>query len=82
MFPDMKGKSISLLSDLPQEEFLHRGLSRVLPHGWVHLDVLDPDVSPEGQTHHVQVVASVAEGAGKVDIDCKEGDIFRVPAWA
>lgn len=80
MLADLKGKSISLLSDLPQEEFLHRGLSRVLSRGRVHLDALDPDVSPEGQTHHVQVVASIAEGAGEVDVDCKEGDIFRVPA--
>lgn len=82
MFADLKGKSISLLSDLPQEEFLHRGLSRVLPRGRVHLDTLDPDVSPERQTHHVQVVASIAEGAGEVDVDCKEGGIFRVPAVA
>lgn len=80
MFPDLKGKSMSLLSALPQEEFLHRGLSRVLPRGRVHLDALDPDVPPEGQTHHVQVLASVAEGADEVDVDCKEGDIFRVPA--
>lgn len=80
IFPDLKGKNISLLSDLPQEVFLHRGLRCVVPCGRVHLDALDPDVSPEGQAHHVQVITSVAEGAGEVDVHCKEGDIFRVPA--
>lgn len=79
MKSDLKGKGISLLSDLLQEEFLHRRLGRVLPRGWVHLDALDPDVPPEGQPHHVQVVASVAEGAGQVDVDCKDQNIVRVP---
>lgn len=29
----------------------------------VDLDVLDPDVLPEAEAHHVQVVAAVAESA-------------------
>lgn len=29
---------------------------------WVDLDMLDPDVLPEAEAHHVQVVAAVAEG--------------------
>lgn len=81
MSSDLKGKSVSLLSDLLQEEFLHGCLGRVLPRGRVDLDALDPDVPPEGQPHHVQVFASVAEGAGEVDVHCKDGDAVRGPAF-
>lgn len=33
---------------------------------------MDPDVSPEGQAHDVQVIASVAEGTGEVDEHCQD----------
>lgn len=77
---DLDGKRISLLSDLIQEVFVHWGLGRVLPRGGIHLDAMDPDISPEGQPDHIQVLASVAEGTGEVDVHCRDGDIFRVPA--
>lgn len=62
---------MSLLSNFLQEEFLHRCFGCVFTCRWVHLNALDPDVSPEGQAHYIQFVASIAEGTSKVDVYCK-----------
>lgn len=72
MLPHLKGKSISLLSNFLQEEVLHWCVGCVFTCRWIHLNALDPDVSPEGQAHYVQVIASIAEGTSKVDKYCKE----------
>ncbi len=71
MLPNLEGERISLLSDFLHEEFLHWCFGCVFTCRWIHLDTLDPDVSPEGQPHNVQVIASIAEGASKVDKHCK-----------
>ena len=62
MCPHLKSESVSLLPNFLQEEFHHRRFGWAFPRGWIHLDALDPDVPPEGQPHHVQVIAPVAEG--------------------
>lgn len=39
---------------------------------WVELVVVDPDVFPEAQTHHVQVIAAVTEGTGQLHEHCRK----------
>lgn len=39
---------------------------------WVELVVVDPDVFPEAQTHHVQVIAAVTEGTGQLHKHCRK----------
>lgn len=41
---------------------MHAALGRLVVLR-VDLDLLDPDVLPEAEAHHVQVVAAIAEGA-------------------
>lgn len=45
----------------------------------VDLDLLDPDVLPEAEAHHVQVVAAVAESARQLHKHCKgeHGSLFH-----
>lgn len=46
----------------------------------VDLDMLDPDVLPEAQTHHIQVVAAVAEGTCQLHKHCQHiivDSVFR-----
>lgn len=67
----LEGEGLSLLSDFLHEEVNHLWLGGVASGG-VNLDALDPDVSPEGQAHDIQVIASIAEGTGEVDEHCQD----------
>lgn len=69
-FSHLEGEGISLLSHFLHEEFQHWCFGCVSFYRRIHLNALDPDVSPEGQTHDVQVLASIAEGTSEVDEYC------------
>ena len=57
---------MSLVSTFLQEGILHGGVGWLaVPRGRVYLETLDPDVFPEGQAYHIQVIATIAEGQGQ-----------------
>lgn len=61
----LKGEGVSVVPSLLQQGFVHGAQSRLVALG-VDLNVGDPDVLPEAQTYHVQVVAAVTEGTHQV----------------
>lgn len=67
MLPHLEGKGTSLLSNFLHEGFLHGCFGCGVTGGWIHLNALYPDVSPEGQPNDIQLFASIAEGTSKVD---------------
>lgn len=36
----------------------------------VDLDMMDPDILPEAQAHHIQVITTITEGTGQLDKHC------------
>lgn len=44
----------------------------------VNLDVLDPDVLPEAQTHHIQVITTVTEGTRQLHKHCGHINRFLI----
>lgn len=58
----LKGEGIRVVPSLLQQHLVHAALGRFVALR-VDLDLFDPDVLPEAETHHVQVVAAIAEGA-------------------
>lgn len=65
----LKSERICVVSSLLQQGVMHvvQGGLVVLR---VDLDTLDPDVLPEAQAHHVQVIATVAEGTRQLHKHC------------
>lgn len=65
----LKSERICIVSSLLQQGVMH-----VVQGGLVVLRVdlytLDPDVLPEAQAHHVQVIATVAEGTRQLHKHC------------
>lgn len=71
----LKGEGIRVVPSLLQQRVVHAAQGRLVALR-VDLDLLDPDVLPEAEAHHVQVVAAVAEGARQLHKHCA-GDTIR-----
>ena len=71
LFSRLEGEGVSLLSHFLHEEFQHWCFGCGSFYRRIPLNALDLDVSPEGQTHDVQVLASIAEGTSEVDEYCE-----------
>lgn len=65
-----KSESMRVVSSLLQQGVMH-GAQGGLVALRVDLDVLDPDVLPEAQAHHIQVVATIAEGTRQLHKHCQ-----------
>lgn len=76
----LKSERICVVSSLLQQGVMHvvQGGLVVLR---VDLDTLDPDVLPEAQAHHVQVIATVAEGTRQLHKHCGTHIIEDVPSF-
>lgn len=57
----LKGEGVRVVSGLLQQGLVH-GAQAGLVALRVELDAVQPDVLPEAQAHHIQVIATVAEG--------------------
>lgn len=71
----LKGEGIRVVPSLLQQHVMHAAQRRPVVLR-VDLDMLDPDVLPEAEAHHVQVVAAVAERARQLHKHCA-GDTTR-----
>lgn len=65
----LKGEGIRVVPSLLQQRVVHAAQGRLVAVR-VDLDLLDPDVLPEAEAHHVQVVAAVAESARQLHKHC------------
>lgn len=69
--PDLKGERVGVLAQLLDEAFLQpcQGLL-VLGGRWEGLHVGHKQVLAKGQAQDIQVLSTIAEGAGQCHIDC------------
>lgn len=68
----LEGEGISLFPNFLHEAFLHWCQGWASTCDGIHLNTLDPDVSPEGHPNNIQILTSIAEGTSKVDKYCNE----------
>lgn len=61
----LKGERIRVVAGLLQQGFVHGAQAGLLALG-VELEAVQPDILPEAQAHHVQVIAAVTEGTGQL----------------
>lgn len=66
----LKGERVRVVSALLHQSVVHVGQSGLVAL-WVDLDLMDPDVLPEAQAHHIQVVTTVAEGTCQLHKHCR-----------
>lgn len=71
MQPYLKAERVRSISGLLQQGFMHGGQSGLVTLR-VDLDVLQPDVLPEAQPDHIQVITTVPEGARQLHENCKQ----------
>lgn len=58
----LKGERIGVVSGLLHQGFVHGAQAGLVALG-VELEAAQPDVLPEAQAHHIQVITTVTEGA-------------------
>lgn len=75
----LKGEGIRVVPSLLQQHLVHAVLGRLVALR-VDLDMLDPDVLPEAEAHHVQVIAAIAEGARQLHIHWPETKLVILPS--
>lgn len=61
----LKGERVGVVSGLLQQGFVHGAQAGLVALG-VELEAAHPDVLPEAQAHHIQVIAPVTEGTGQL----------------
>lgn len=66
----LEGEGTPLLANFFQKGFLHCCSRNTFICGWINLNVLDPNVSPEGEPDDVQVFTSITKGTSEVDKYC------------
>ncbi len=66
----IKSESMCVVSGLLQQRIVH-GSQCGLVALRVDLHVLDPDVLPEAQAHHIQVITAVTEGTCQLHKHCR-----------
>lgn len=69
MWPYLKSEGIRVVPGLLQQGLMH-GAQGGLVALRVDLDMLDPDILPEAQAHHIQVITTITEGTGQLDKHC------------
>lgn len=66
----LKSERVSVVPGLLQQGLVHGAQSGLVVLR-VDLDMLDPDVLPEAQAHHIQVVTTIAEGTCQLHKHCQ-----------
>ena len=69
MFSYLESERIRVVSSLLHQGVVHGGQGGLVALG-VDLDLLDPDVLPEAQAHHIQVVTTITEGTCQLHKHC------------
>lgn len=70
MLPYLERERICVVSSLLQQGVVHGAQGGLVALG-VDLDMLDPDVLPEAQAHHIQVVTTITEGTCQLHKHCR-----------